>query len=215
MQAMLMSNTQQVRKDASLTMMEFIRLKKEPPKPKQKEPEKQVQQVENKQQPQPKKEQPSPPKPKKIQQPTPVKQQSLPADLPKLDLPAPMPSAPANAPVISAAPAQPSRAVAPEAKPATASTGKVVSGVVPLERVEPKYPQRAASRHVEGWVKVEFTISTDGEVTDAEVIAAEPADIFDEAALKAIRQWKFKGKIVDGVAVEQRAEQTFRFKLAE
>jgi len=89
----------------------------------------------------------------------------------------------------------------------------VVSGVVPLVRVPPKYPARAASRHIEGWVKVEFTIQTDGSVDNAVVVGSEPEAIFDDAALTAIGKWKFKEKIVNGVAVPQRAVQRLQFKL--
>ncbi len=89
----------------------------------------------------------------------------------------------------------------------------ISSGIVPLVRVPPKYPLRAANRHIEGWVKVEFTITTEGEVTDAVVVNADPADIFDDAALNAISQWEFKAKIVNGIAVTQRASQTLQFKL--
>ncbi len=91
----------------------------------------------------------------------------------------------------------------------------VVSGVVPLVRVPPKYPARAANRHIEGWVKVEFTIQTDGSVDNAVVIGSEPEDIFDDAALTAIAKWKFKEKIVNGVAVPQRAVQKLQFKLEQ
>lgn len=91
--------------------------------------------------------------------------------------------------------------------------GGASSGVIPLSRVPPKYPVRAINRHIEGWVKIEFTITTTGKVIDPVVVDAQPADIFDEAALKALRQWVFKQKIVDGQPVEQRAVQTLQFKL--
>jgi protein TonB len=88
-----------------------------------------------------------------------------------------------------------------------------VSSVVPLFRVPPKYPPYAASQHIEGWVKVEFTVQTDGSVDDAVVVSSEPDDIFDDAALTAINKWEFKEKIVNGVAVTQRAVQKLQFKL--
>jgi periplasmic protein TonB len=90
----------------------------------------------------------------------------------------------------------------------------VNSGVVALERIQPKYPARAISRHIEGKVTLEFTISTTGSVVNPVVVSAQPPDVFDEAALQAIRKWKFKQKIVNGNAVEQRATQTLQFKLA-
>jgi len=94
-----------------------------------------------------------------------------------------------------------------------ADTKTVISGVVPLLRVPPKYPMRAANRHIEGWVKIEFTITTTGTVTDAVVVDAQPADVFNDTALDAIKKWKFKEKIVNGVAVTQRAVQILQFKL--
>lgn len=88
------------------------------------------------------------------------------------------------------------------------------SGVVPLVRVQPTYPARAASRHIEGWVKVEFTVNASGGVTNPVVVGASPPGIFDEAALNAIRRWRFKQRIVNGSPVAQRAVQVLRFKLA-
>ena len=87
------------------------------------------------------------------------------------------------------------------------------SGVVPLVRVQPIYPMRATSRHIEGWVKIEFTVTAAGSVSNPVVVGASPPGIFDEAALDAIRKWKFKQKIVDGSPVAQRAVQVLKFKL--
>jgi periplasmic protein TonB len=84
---------------------------------------------------------------------------------------------------------------------------------VPLTRVQPKYPMRAANRHIEGWVKIEFTVTENGTVTNAVVVAAEPTGIFDDAALDAIAKWTFKQKIVNGKSVKQRAVQVLKFKL--
>lgn len=122
-------------------------------------------------------------------------------------------------PVITPAPAAvPSALSNPRSTAKTTGHGRddsktVVSGVVPLVRVPPKYPARAANRNIEGWVKVEFTIQTDGSVDDAVVVGSEPENIFDDAALTAIGKWKFKEKIVNGVAVPQRAVQRLQFKL--
>jgi protein TonB len=75
---------------------------------------------------------------------------------------------------------------------------------VPLVRVPPQYPERAAQRGIEGRVLIEFTITKSGSVKDAKVIAYEPSTIFNKAALKAISQWKYNPKIKNGKPVEQR-----------
>jgi protein TonB len=74
---------------------------------------------------------------------------------------------------------------------------------VPLVRIEPDYPMQARQRGIEGWVVVEFTISTAGTVKDAEVVASEPGNVFDRAAVQAVRKWKYNPKVVDGKAVER------------
>lgn len=133
--------------------------------------------------------------------------------------PAFVPSPPIVAPPPAAPSASSNSRIA--AKPSEAaghgrdSNKTVISGVVPLVRVSPKYPARAAGRHIEGWVKVEFTIQTDGSVDDVVVVGAEPENIFDDAALTAIKKWKFKEKNINGVAVPQRAAQRLQFKLKQ
>lgn len=93
--------------------------------------------------------------------------------------------------------------------------GEINTNVIPLVRIPPTYPMRAARRHIEGWVKVEFTITKEGTVKDATVVASQPSSIFNKAALKAIKRWKFKPHIIAGEAYEQRAVQTLEFTLSK
>lgn len=79
---------------------------------------------------------------------------------------------------------------------------------VPLVRVPPQYPERAAQQGKEGRVLVEFTITKSGSVKDAKVIAAEPPGLFDSAAVKSVLQWKYNPKIQNGKPVEQRGMRT-------
>lgn len=160
---------------------------------------------------------PKPPEPPKKQPEKKVVKKKAPVIPKQVEVPKPQttaeekPSEPA--PPVVAPPSPPVPAVSRPAVAPVSAEPKISSGIVPLERVPPKYPARAAERHIEGWVKIEFTIATDGTVKDAVVVEAEPADVFDEAALRAINQWIFKEKIVNGVPVEQRAVQTLQFKL--
>ena len=80
--------------------------------------------------------------------------------------------------------------------------------VIPLVRVNPDYPQRALSRGLEGWVRVQFTITPAGTVKDAIVVSAEPQDVFDDAALKAIARWRYNPKVENGASVERVGVQT-------
>lgn len=88
--------------------------------------------------------------------------------------------------------------------------------VIPLVRIAPDYPPRALSRGLEGWVQVQFTITPTGQVKDPMVVNAEPKNIFDDAALKAIARWRYNPKVEGGVAVERVGVQTIiRFQLEQ
>jgi protein TonB len=88
--------------------------------------------------------------------------------------------------------------------------------VIPLVRIAPDYPPRALSRGLEGWVKVQFTITMTGTVKDPIVVDADPKNIFDDAALKSISRWRYNPKVEGGVAVERVGVQTIiRFQLEQ
>lgn len=87
--------------------------------------------------------------------------------------------------------------------------------IIPVVVIRPMYPREAAMSGTEGWVKVEFTITEVGSVKDARVIEAEPLRVFNREAIRAILKWKFKPRVVDGIAVERRATQIIDFNLDE
>lgn len=89
------------------------------------------------------------------------------------------------------------------------------SKVVVLSRVLPDYPPRARAQRIQGWVKLEITVMPSGRVSAAKVIDATPKDIFDEAAMEAIKHWRFQPAYRDGQAIEQRAHQIIKFRLKE
>lgn len=85
--------------------------------------------------------------------------------------------------------------------------------IIPLVVIRPMYPRDAAMKGIEGWVEVQFTITALGTVKDARVIDSEPPRIFNREALRAILKWKFKPRVVDGVAVDRMATQIIGFDL--
>jgi len=85
--------------------------------------------------------------------------------------------------------------------------------VVPLVRIQPQYPRDAAMNQIEGWVQIEFTIDSNGSVRSPRVIDARPPRVFDREAIRAILRWKFKPRVIDGVAVERQATQIIEFSL--
>ncbi len=62
----------------------------------------------------------------------------------------------------------------------------------PISMPSPRYPPDALRAGTSGEVLVEFTVGTDGAVTDARVLRANPARTFDREALNAVRRWRFE-----------------------
>ena len=87
------------------------------------------------------------------------------------------------------------------------------SQVIPLVRINPQYPRNELLAGVEGWVKVKFTVEPDGSVSSPKVVQSKPPRVFDTSALRAIKKWKFKPKVVNGIAVSQDGTQIIEFKL--
>jgi TonB family protein len=82
-----------------------------------------------------------------------------------------------------------------------------------LKTVQPLYPVKAENNKIEGWVDVEFTVAETGKVRDASVRATSYPGVFDEAAVKAVSQWRYKPVLRDGKAVPVRSQIRVRFTL--
>jgi protein TonB len=86
--------------------------------------------------------------------------------------------------------------------------------MLPLVNVTPQYPTRAASRGIEGWCQVSFTVTATGGVSDVIVVDAEPPGIFDSSSIRAAEKFKFQPKVVDGQGVPvPNVQYVFRYQL--
>ena len=72
---------------------------------------------------------------------------------------------------------------------------------LPIVKVAPVYPSRALSRGLEGYVIVEFTVTQTGAVKDVFVVEST-SSLFERAAVQAAYKFKYKPRVIDGVAVE-------------
>lgn len=87
--------------------------------------------------------------------------------------------------------------------PSLENPASVDKAATPLVRIEPKYPPAAARDGVNGWVQLRFNIGADGRVTDVRVLAAEPRRVFEQEAIRALKNWKYQPKLENGRAVAQ------------
>jgi periplasmic protein TonB len=96
----------------------------------------------------------------------------------------------------------------PPPEPEAPPLPTVFRDVKPVKKVKPVYPAEAEQQHIQGSVKVRLNVDVDGNVTDVQVLSAEPPGVFEEAVLTAVKQYKFKK---DGTSYQ--ADQQVVFKI--
>jgi protein TonB len=92
---------------------------------------------------------------------------------------------------------------APPPKVATPQKLRVSQGVAEgnlTHRVEPQYPQMAKVAHIQGDVLLAATISKSGAIENLHAVSGHP--ILVQAAMEAVKQWKYKPYLLNGEAVE-------------
>jgi protein TonB len=82
---------------------------------------------------------------------------------------------------------------------------------VKIRDVSPVYPVLAIASHVEGVVVIEAVIGPTGEVVEARVLRSKP--LLDEAALAAVRQWRYTPTLLGGVPMSVILTVTVTFSL--
>ena len=81
-----------------------------------------------------------------------------------------------------------------------------------IHRVEPEYPEEARNRQVQGPVVLDIHIGQDGTVQDAKLVSGEP--LLVDAAMAAVKQWRFQPRLVDGTPAEMQTRITLNFRLS-
>jgi TonB family protein len=81
------------------------------------------------------------------------------------------------------------------------------------QRVEPEYPEAARRAHIQGSVVLETLINANGRVQQISAVSGNP-DLAD-AAIAAVRQWRYKPFTVDGKKVPIRTQVNVTFMQAQ
>jgi len=103
---------------------------------------------------------------------------------------------------------------APPPKVAAPQKLRVSSGVAEgnlIRRVEPTYPQMARAAHIQGTVVLQATISKTGTIENLHAVSGHP--ILQQAALEAVRQWKYKPYLLSGEPVEVETTINVEFRM--
>jgi protein TonB len=81
-----------------------------------------------------------------------------------------------------------------------------------IARLQPRYPPLALQTRKEGTVVLHAIISRDGRITALEVVSGSPW--FVQAALDAVRQWRYRPTYLGGEPVEVETSITVIFRLS-
>lgn len=107
----------------------------------------------------------------------------------------PPPAPPAPDETVSPAPPPPAQA--PE------STAAADSAPVPVRTPSPRYPRASLRRGEAGEVLVQVTVDADGRPRQVEIARSSSHPALDQAALNAVRRWRFRPALQGGQPVAQ------------
>jgi protein TonB len=82
-----------------------------------------------------------------------------------------------------------------------------------ITRIEPHYPSLGVQTRTQGTVLLHAIISLDGDITALEVVSGPP--LLVQAAVDAVRQWRYRPTYLNGEPVEVETSITVIFRLGQ
>nr|WP_267135492.1 energy transducer TonB [Vibrio sp. CK2-1] len=78
---------------------------------------------------------------------------------------------------------------------------------------KPRYPRLAQRRGIEGTAMYEIWLDENGQQIKQNLLSSSGASMLDQAALEAIKKWKFSPRKINGTSIAHRVQVPIRFKL--
>ncbi|MCL1137542.1 energy transducer TonB [Shewanella pneumatophori] len=101
------------------------------------------------------------------------------------------------------------------------SIAPVIAGIKDVDKapellrfIQPKMPVAGRKFKQGGKVLLRLIVEADGVVSQAEVLEAEPKQVFDQSAIEAARKWRFKPAVLAGEAVKVFVDVPINFKVS-
>lgn len=107
-----------------------------------------------------------------------------------------------------------SLAAVPKFTPVVPQRVRISQGVTKgllIQRVEPSYPTLAKQARVQGEVVLSAVINTNGQIENLQLVSGHPMLV--QAAIAAVRQWRYKPYLLNGQPVEVETTITVIFNL--
>jgi protein TonB len=76
-----------------------------------------------------------------------------------------------------------------------------------------EYPSEARQRNISGFVILKILVAETGVVQNVEVEESEPRGVFDQAAMRSVKGWKFEPAMIKGQIVAAWTSQKIKFEL--
>ena len=106
-----------------------------------------------------------------------------------------------------------SRPAAPPNVPQRVPVTSTIEAAKLISRVQPIYPPLAIQARIQGNVILHAIISKEGEVSELQVLSGHP--LLVNAALTAVRQWRYSPTLLNGQSVEVETSVTVSFVLGQ
>ena len=106
-------------------------------------------------------------------------------------------------------------AVVPKFQPVLPQRLRISQGVTRgllIHRVEPSYPTLAKAARVQGEVVLKAIIDKDGTIQNLQLVSGHPMLV--QAAIDAVREWRYRPYLLNGQPVEVETEVTVNFLLS-
>lgn len=105
----------------------------------------------------------------------------------------------------------PQRNTEQEAEGASVRVPAALAKELLINKVEPAYPQEARDTRIQGAVILKIKINETGNVIDVVLISGHP--LLAQAAVDAVKQWKYKPYVQNGISVPAETQVQVNFRL--
>ncbi|MBO1256477.1 energy transducer TonB [Alteromonas sp. 5E99-2] len=84
-----------------------------------------------------------------------------------------------------------------------------------IVKIDPKYPQDAFNKGIEGYVRFNAIITTDGKLENIVITESVPERVFDNEAISALKKWYFRPAVKGGKTVNTTYSDQLQWKLKQ